>query len=322
MFDKKGMNDNIVPARHYEAYEVRMDKGMLCSGILKGKMHSAYNSTVNFAFPLEAGDTLLLTVYRHGTYGIPDSLAVDGVALDALTRLKLGTPAELGEGWLKTPDISIDYRKAKRYSSSFKKLENVTGSSSNLSGVTESRVNFSDMTSSFELPRTEGKISGFELMDSNRRSSLLLLLKAFAREAINTDEEEMQACLMKGIGAGIGLTPSFDDAVVGIAAVFTCAGCYGIETFFHRPGREKSVRLAEFLRGRTSDVSMKYLGCAWRGQFTELLLSLCEALFVGRTPWQEVERIAAVGASSGLDTLTGVEVALGALESRFKSQTT
>lgn len=98
------------------------------------------------------------------------------------------------------------------------------------------------------------------------------------------------------LGLGCGLTPSFDDACVGMAAVYTAMG--------------RTLPLLEDL-SVTTDVSARYLRLAQKGYFGQPLLSLIHAL------WNNAAGIPAavrdlehVGAMSGSDMLYGIRLAL------------
>lgn len=98
------------------------------------------------------------------------------------------------------------------------------------------------------------------------------------------------------LGLGGGLTPSFDDACVGMAAVYTAIG---------RP-----LPQLEDL-SVTTDVSARYLRLAQKGYFGQPLLSLIHAL------WNNAAGIPAavrdlehVGATSGSDMIYGLKLAL------------
>jgi len=104
------------------------------------------------------------------------------------------------------------------------------------------------------------------------------------------------------LGLGPGLTPSFDDACIGLMAVCRAAG------------KPAPFTLTDF--SATTDVSARYLRLAREGYFCEPLCMLAEALF-GRGKRADVRRgvrrLAAYGATSGKDILRGVGVGLAML---------
>lgn len=116
------------------------------------------------------------------------------------------------------------------------------------------------------------------------------------------------AALLEGrwqefLGLGGGLTPSFDDACVGMAAVYTAVGCP------IPPLSDLAV---------TTDVSARYLQLAQEAYFGQPLLDLIHALLQDESALQEaVHHLEAVGATSGRDMLYGVRLALRKFRSRF-----
>lgn len=116
------------------------------------------------------------------------------------------------------------------------------------------------------------------------------------------------AALLEGrwqefLGLGSGLTPSFDDACVGMAAVYTAVGCP------IPPLSDLAV---------TTDVSARYLQLAQEAYFGQPLLDLIQALWQDESALPEaVHHLEAVGATSGRDMLYGVRLALRKFRSRF-----
>lgn len=116
------------------------------------------------------------------------------------------------------------------------------------------------------------------------------------------------AALLEGrwqefLGLGSGLTPSFDDACVGMAAVYTAVGCP------IPPLSDLAV---------TTDVSARYLQLAQEAYFGQPLLDLIHALWQDESALPEaVLHLEAVGATSGRDMLYGVRLALRKFRSKF-----
>ncbi len=116
------------------------------------------------------------------------------------------------------------------------------------------------------------------------------------------------AALLEGrwqefLGLGSGLTPSFDDACVGMAAVYTAVGCP------IPPLSDLAV---------TTDVSARYLQLAQEAYFGQPLLDLIHALWQDESALPEaVHHLEAVGATSGRDMLYGVRLALRKFRSKI-----
>ena len=132
-----------------------------------------------------------------------------------------------------------------------------------------------------------------ESCTANLRCGLDLLPGALRLRAVQALREgRWQAYL----GLGSGLTPSFDDACVGMAAVYTAMGLP------LPPLADLSV---------TTDVSARYLRLAQEGYFGEPLLMLIHALWENAGAVREAARaLLTVGASSGSDMLVGVRLGL------------
>lgn len=131
-----------------------------------------------------------------------------------------------------------------------------------------------------------------------RTGGLLCALELALAGAYAADVADRVAAL---VGLGPGLTPSGDDALVGLLAVL------------HRlaPGDARAGllrRAVEAQLHRTGDVSAHYLGLAAAGHAGERLVALCDALSAGTRSGVEAAAAAVVatGATSGADALLGV----------------
>lgn len=106
------------------------------------------------------------------------------------------------------------------------------------------------------------------------------------------------------IGLGPGLTPSGDDLIGGALCALRASGrC------------EIAVRLADWAlplaRTGTNRISCAHLACAAAGECGEAVNDAIVAIFVGNPP--DIERIDAIGHTSGWDALAGASLALAAL---------
>jgi len=116
------------------------------------------------------------------------------------------------------------------------------------------------------------------------------------------------------VGLGEGLTPSGDDALVGVLA--------GLDAASEASGDAAALRerlRAELERGtsRTTRLAAQMLDAATAGFYAEPVLGLLETLALPRPAAKALERavatLLAVGHRSGADTLRGIGVALGRL---------
>jgi hypothetical protein len=109
------------------------------------------------------------------------------------------------------------------------------------------------------------------------------------------------------IGLGEGLTPAGDDCLVGsLAVLHRFAG----EAILSTP--EARSRLGEAARIRTTVVGRDFILHALDGEFSEWILRLCTAPSASQM-WEPVQRLAALGGTSGADTLQGIRLAAEAL---------
>ncbi len=105
------------------------------------------------------------------------------------------------------------------------------------------------------------------------------------------------------VGLGPGLTPSGDDALVGLLAVLHRLAAAGEES----PLTLLRPAVAEHAH-RTGDISAHYLRLAAAGHVGERLTALCDALAAGARDAIEsaAAAVLATGATSGADALLGV----------------
>lgn len=137
------------------------------------------------------------------------------------------------------------------------------------------------------------------LQAADRRTAALLpaLADALARD----DDDRATGCVRSLVGRGPGLTPSGDDALVGLLAVLQRLAPHALA----------AARLAAAVSAhahRTGDISAHYLRLAVDGHVGEPLADLCDALAGGapRPVRAAADRVAGAGATSGADALHGV----------------
>lgn len=109
------------------------------------------------------------------------------------------------------------------------------------------------------------------------------------------------------MGLGEGLTPAGDDWLVGMLAALHRLG----QRWALDDGRLASILVNE-APARTTTVGAAFLGHALAGEFSEVLRDLVTAVSLPRA-LAAGERLAAMGATSGADTLAGLRAALDAL---------
>jgi hypothetical protein len=103
------------------------------------------------------------------------------------------------------------------------------------------------------------------------------------------------------IGLGIGSTPSGDDYILGCLAVLF------LHSRTHKFGRRLAVGLRRWCDNTTA-VSRSYLLAACDGRFHADLADAIEMIFLGEqfTIRRGVERVIAIGATSGTDSMVGI----------------
>jgi hypothetical protein len=162
-----------------------------------------------------------------------------------------------------------------------------------------------------------GAVHRLVLRSADRRTGGLV--PALERALARRDRDRVTRCVASLVGRGPGLTPSGDDALVGLLAALhrlAPAGDGSPTAPPHRlaPARERAAM--ELLRTAiaahlhcTADISAHYLRLAVAGHVGERLVALCDALAAAASP-DEIETAAAAviatGATSGADALLGV----------------
>lgn len=231
---------------------------------LIGHLHSTFSSVVNVTF----GDRIITFSQRRG---LPDSIAADREVLSLLRAL--------------APETGID----KRGKSFFVNGEHLfdTVQKNNCFRLNVNAPEF--LQAHKKLEDTSGYTNGFIILPPAR--SAIKHLKALAAACHRNDLSEIFRVLPRCIGFGKGLTPSSDDAVIGILF----AAYHGdVPQFF------KELREQKILVGLTNEISLKYLYCAFESRFSESLADLSE------TGMREIYKI---GSTSGADLLFGIKLA-------------
>jgi hypothetical protein len=110
------------------------------------------------------------------------------------------------------------------------------------------------------------------------------------------------------LGLGAGLTPAGDDFLCGLLAALWCTSVEGgpDRAFVHAWGAALSRRL-----DATTAISASFLECAIAGCFPGSVTALAAAFAgdpatgAGKGPRAALDRLCALGHSSGMDTATG-----------------
>lgn len=258
---------------------------------IQGEVHSVFEHAVNLSFELE-DEARLYTILPLGCPGIPDSIAVSRSVFSKLLLLTPGTAV-----W-KHKDRFLVEEKGIAF----------TGSSHSYPDSPIRRGILPQCAELFfkqwkEFRNFSGRASGFEAFSPETRNELKAVLTRLYSALQNRTEYSSLEELEWYIGLGKGLTPSFDDALVGVMCLSSVWLPDSIPPFFG--GRKE---FDGFLKDKTTEVSRKYLCCACEGRYSQKLVELINAISdkncLDLKPY--IRNIAETGATSGMDTLWGL----------------
>lgn len=135
------------------------------------------------------------------------------------------------------------------------------------------------------------------------------ILDRFQSCIVSGDFEAAAESALALVGLGEGLTPSGDDFLCGMLAGALLKGTCEATAFFSH--------LSQKLRGvldKTNDISAAFLSCAIEGLFSRAIIELA-----GGADFQTVSQsFAAIGHSSGADTLSGITFFAGCFQDMKK----
>ncbi len=247
-----------MPCEELTAYLPPALRGLSCAA----RVHSVFEHAANVALSLGNGEKRLLSLLPPSAFRMPDSLCVPQSIL-RMMRPEL--------------ELSFDSR----------------GQTVHIGAV------------GFRLSDWTGKAVSFPTKpDAAKFAAAFKLLQrptGFEHLPIETrqraDNALKNGVLSSMLGLGAGLTPSFDDAVVG----YLCA-----RRSFGLP----YPALSEKALMETTDISAKYLRLADEGYFSEALLDVAQALHDGNDLLPFLHCAADFGATSGMDALYGFSIGL------------
>jgi len=277
--------------------EARMNSHFVAVPFLKGRIHSRFNRAINIEFTQKDFQTRLITVLYQGNTGVPDSLVVDNSAFASILKLPVGTAVQKSglEFIFEGMDETLNGYEA-RLQSDFISVIDLQKDTNRLSRALEYLKSYG---------RDGKRKDGFSRIPVFARQQILQKLSRLCRTMHGGDVHELEKDLSLCIGMGCGLTPSSDDAVVGILA----AGRSGL-LGSHVPPLD-NMKIWHLLEGQTTDVSRKYLCCAVEGRFSDVLVDVLTAfIYQGEPEWEQcIQALVQVGSTSGMDMLRGIEIA-------------
>lgn len=306
-----------------EILEARITENFSKAAFLEGTVHSIFKSVINVSFEMPEHEKRLITIIPPNIPGIPDSLVVSNDYFKKILILPIG--AKVIKEYLTFNFQTIDehlYGTDKCLIKSniccdinlnntkyYDKLRYIIGNMNRFIATLQ------------EFRMKNSRKDGFTHFSEEKRKKLKILVEQFCDKLFEADEKGLQEVVKKCVGTGPGLTPSTDDILVGIMAVFSgilACGCpAGTKWNTIRDGNRVLNRIIDIvnfnleIEGLTTDVSRKYLQCALEGRFSDVLLNLVTVLFSEKRYCLDplIEAIANVGSTSGMDMLLGVEIA-------------
>ena len=242
------------------------------------RVHSVFARAVNLA----GADGRLVTLHAPGPLAAPFAIAIG--ALPPWGELEPGAPVVCGgAGRLDVGALSLDWAAARI-------VETSIGAGSDPGALAGALAEAPDrpMAPSLSSPRA---------LEARRR-----LTEGLRRG----DAEQFAAGARRLIGLGEGLTPAGDDLLVGCLAV--------IRRF--RPAFAADERiagaLAEAARDGTTAVAREFVLEALEGRFSELVVAVASAADAASAR-AALADVLELGATSGADTVAGMDLALAAL---------
>ena len=267
---------------------------------VKGEVHSIFSSVINLLFMIE-GERRRITLIRQKIPLLPECIRVPDAIFSMLEiQLKYGI-IKLMDG-VCIGDILLMLN----FSINVKLYlpEKVDGSSEEVLVSNIRRIN--------ALEYSMNKKADMESLPFRFGRSAGNLVKGYLAEAQDNIIEAYQEL----VGAGHGLTPSCDDAMLGIMA----GACTWFTIMDSVSGRDKFLKLSRQMlqdliqQRQTTEISCKYLKCACRGNFSVSLCELMEWLacagWEDSLPKKQILSIADTGHTSGVDTLYGLKIFL------------
>ena len=253
----------------------------------RGTVLSVFPGAMYIAGATAESDLLVVHDASHGH--TPTSLLVDR---RSLSTVEPGDAVAGRAGYLRAGELIVDVRQAAVWTP---RLPSATGPSPEALAQSHRAV-------LEHLPATALQRLG-PMPD-------VLMTVGDARDAV------VESALMKVIGSGPGLTPSGDDALVGMLGVLyrVCAPSEAIASVI------QLRRVVPDLLWRTTPISAHYLRLGLRGAFGEHLIDLLDTIADGLEPGAAIERVLTVGATSGADALAGVALTLDMLADRAHFQ--
>ncbi len=262
--------------------------------ILCGTLHSKFDRVQNYLFSVE-GEQRMLTIMREGNTLLPDSMILRYEDYNYLKN-QGEYLAKLSKDYIQIHNMKIAL------------LNTSSCSLLNLSVENFKKEQFEQKKKQIEkFIECSEKKSDFERLPERYEK----ILDGFIEGMLKNEPEVVANSFQRLVGAGRGLTPAADDAIIGVLA----GSLLGLSLlkkqniYFARVEKILSCLVRE---KQTTEISCKYLKCACRGNFSK---DLCRVIQILAGESEEdlvhtLEAISMVGHSSGMDMLYGLHRAL------------
>lgn len=265
------------------ALEICLNKYLLNSPGLVGYVHSKFAHAVNLCF-----GRYLVTVHKEDIPGLPDDIVVDEEVFRRIEVFSNDSSVVLKRGWLYFQEGNF------------------------LVSLSDSRLRDASIKGSCNVYKPDliavlkpyTMESGLVRIDVAHREKVFSALRQLA---CSKCKKEFLQNLIEVSGYGVGLTPSSDDAALGIVA----ASYSGLIDKIELPS---AMEVYAGLKDRTTAVSNKYLCCAVENRFSQPLIQFLSEKSKQRYTKDAAIQIAKIGATSGRDTLAGMMIAIKASE--------
>lgn len=262
--------------------------------VVFGRLYSKFEKVQNYLFTTDTEEKML-TIMCEGNSLLPDSIILSSYDYEKLKETG-DSPVEKSEEYIRIGKIKIAL-----VPSSDCSLLHISADKFKEEDLKQKRQQIRDFAAESE------KKSDFERLPEKYQKRL----SEFSKALKCNDTELMMTFFLSLEGAGRGLTPAADDAIVGVLAGYLLSLSLEKKTdaYLETVGPILSHLCRE---KRTTGVSIKYLKCACRGAFSQ---DLCRLIRILSGEMQGdmkpfLERIRKVGHSSGMDMLYGLETML------------
>ncbi len=149
---------------------------------------------------------------------------------------------------------------------------------------------------------------------SNEHAALFDRLNGMRRAVQRGDSQQLLDGLTSLLGRGAGLTPSGDDAVIGLLLMLARFSQANARSTVKNMLQHVAIPIVAEAYQRTTALSANLIECAVDGQGDERLIDLADGLVTGSIAIDDcVAGALGWGSSSGIDALVGMAVAVTAL---------